>query len=182
MKKILIAIILLISFITNGHSKVISIACKEINLYLSKGQNFENLENMNNYRLSVSDKSSTLIIEPDYKNNENNTTGRITLIHEEKIDYFFISTYSHDYVNDKPSRFEAYNYSKITKEDAKKFKSLKPFVGQFSQNSFLSLEQVKSRSANTFYNLSSISVIGLYSVDSYASPIFTAEEKFICKE
>ena len=182
MKKVLLSIILLISFITNGHSKVISIECKEINLYLSQGQNFENLENMNNYRLYVSDKSSTLIIEPDYKNNENNTTGRISFVHDEKIEYFYISSYSHDYINNKPSRFEAYNYSKITKEDAKKFKSLKPFVGQFSQNSFLSLEQVKSPIANTFFNLSAISVIGLYSVDSYASPIFTAEEKFICKE
>lgn len=182
MKKILIAIILLISFITNGQSKVISIECKEINLSLIQGQNFEDLKNMNNYWLYISDKSSTLIIEPEYKNNENDTIGRVTFVHDEQIKYFYISTYSYDFINNKPSRFEAYNYSKLTKEDAENFESLKPLVGKFKKNSFLSFDKVKAPIANTFYNLNSISVIGLYSVDSYASPIFTAEEKFICKE
>ena len=182
MKKILIAIILLISFISNVNSKVFSIECKEISLSLSEGKNFEDLKNMNNYWLYISDKSSSLIIEPEYKNNENNTTGRISFIHDEKIEYFYISTYSYDFINNKPSSFNAYNYSKLTKEDAKNFKSLKPLVGKFKKNSFLSFDEVKAPLANPFYNLNFISVIGLYSVDSYESPIFTAEEKFICKE
>ena len=51
-----------------------------------------------------------------------------------------------DYIDNKPSRFYAYNYSKITKEEAKKknHKILKSFVGKFKNNSFLSLIFLKT--------------------------------------
>ena len=182
MKKIIITIFLLISFITNGYSKVFSIECKEISLSLSQGQNFKDLKNMNNYWLYISDKSSTLIIEPEFKNNENDTIGRITFIHDEMIKYFYISDYSYDFINNKPSRFNAYNYSKLTKEDAKNYKSLKPFVGKFKENSFLTFDQVKTPLATPFYNLNSYTSMGLYSVDTREYPIRTLSEKFICKD
>ena len=182
MKKILIATILLISFITNGNSKVFSIECKEVNLTLFQGQSFEDLKNKKNYQLYISDKSSTLIIEPEFKNNENNTIGRITFIHDEMIKYFYISDYSYDFINNKPSRFNAYNYSKLTKEDAKNYKSLKPFVGKFKENSFLTFDQVKTPLATPFYNLNSYTSMGLYSVDTREYPIRTLSEKFICKD
>ena len=182
MKKIIITIFLLISFITNGYSKVFSIECKEISLSLSQGQNFKDLKNMNNYWLYISDKSSTLIIEPEFKNNENDTIGRITFIHDEMIKYFYISDYSYDYIDNKPSRFYAYNYSKITKEEAKNDKSLKPFVGKFKNNSFLSFNQTDGPLSNNFYNLNAITVINLFAVDKRDDPIYALEEKFICKD
>ena len=182
MKKILISVFLLISFINNSHAKVYTVECKELNFSLSQGKNFEDLNNINNYWFNYDDKSSILIIEPEFNNKENGTTGRITFIHDNRKQFFYISNYSSDFKRNRPSKFDAYSYSKLTKEDAKDYKKLKPLVGKFTDNRFLNFNEVKMPIKNPFYNLYYIVVQGLYSVDRTEFPINAKSYRFMCKD
>ena len=181
MKKILISTLLLIIFITNGNSTVYTVECKKLNFSLSQGQKFEDLNDINNYWFNYNDKSSILIIEPEYKNEKNGITGRVTFIDDNSKKYFYLSYYSLDFNTSKPRKFDAYNYSRLTKQDAKDYKSLKPHIGKFTYNSFLNFNEVKMPFENPFYDLYYIVVQGLYSVDRTDFPINALSYRYMCK-
>ena len=175
MKKLLLSLFFFILFHPHSYAQVYSFQCKEMYLNFMQGNEFDDLKNIKNFWLSFNDKTSILMVEPDYINKKNNTTGRVTFVFDNRKEYFYLSNYD-------GSRFSAYNYEKLTKEYAGDYKSLKPLVGKFKDNRFLNFKKIKSPMINSFYDLYYTRVWGLYSVDSSEFPIVADTFRFICKE